>query len=150
VTNSNSNWAIDSGATRHFSGYIQDFPSLKRWLVPKAVRLANGSIFEALGYGDINLITTKGPYTLKDVWYTPEFTCRLISTYILNSCGIKVMLKNIDYTPNIRVLLSLKGRASRDSVISISQLPWHSQPIRLLVEMSCLLLSRQGSYSTTD
>jgi hypothetical protein len=95
VTNSNGNWVVDSGATRHFSGYIQDFtPSLKRWLVPKAVRLANGSIFEALGYGDINLITTKGPYTLKDVWYTPEFTCRLISTYILNSCGIRVILED--------------------------------------------------------
>ena len=67
---------------------------MKRWLVPKAVRLANGSIFESLRYGDITLVTTKGPYTLKDVWYTPEFTCRLISTYMLNSCGIKVTLDN--------------------------------------------------------
>jgi hypothetical protein len=94
VTNSNGNWVVDSGATRHFSGFIQDFLSVKRWLVPKAIRLANGSIFESLGYGDITLATTKGPYTLKDVWYTPEFTCRLISTYMLNSCGIKVTLDN--------------------------------------------------------
>jgi len=30
VTNSDSNWAVDSGATRHFSGYIYDFTALKR------------------------------------------------------------------------------------------------------------------------
>jgi hypothetical protein len=94
VTNSNSNWVVDSGATRHFSGYIQDFPSLKRWLVPRAVRLANRSIFESTGYSDINLVTTKGHYILKDVWYTPDFTCQLILTYILNSGGVKVTLDN--------------------------------------------------------
>jgi hypothetical protein len=51
VTNSNSNCAVDSGAICYFSGYIQDSPSLERWLVPKAVRLANRSIFEALDTG---------------------------------------------------------------------------------------------------
>jgi hypothetical protein len=94
VTNSNGNWAVDSRATRHFSGFIKDYTSFKRWLVPRKVQLANGSTFEASGYGDITLNTTKGPYALKDVWYTPEFTCRLVSTFVLNSCGIKVTLEN--------------------------------------------------------
>ena len=83
-------WTVDSAATHHYSGFTGDFTTLKRWAVPRTVRTADGSRFEALGYGNIELHTTCGPYTLQDTWYIPQFNCRLVSTTMLNDQGIAV------------------------------------------------------------
>jgi hypothetical protein len=63
-------WAIDSGATRHFSGFVGDFESIKRWNVLRIVRTADGSTNEALGYGPVRITTTLGQLLLPEVRYT--------------------------------------------------------------------------------
>ena len=87
-------WAIDSGATKHFSSYLQDFESIKRWNTPRIVRLADGSGIEAIGYGDVSIRTTICTVRLHDVWYAPKLACRLVSTTMLNNKGVSVLLKN--------------------------------------------------------
>jgi hypothetical protein len=112
VTNSDGSWAVDSGATRHYSGFTGDFTTLKRWATPRTVRTADGSIFEALGSGNIELRTTYGSYILRDAWYTPQFSCRLVSTAILNDDGIVVTLenRNVRATSGPNIVFTGSGR----------------------------------------
>lgn len=109
ATNSDKNWAVDSAATRHFSGYIHDFKTIKRWPTPRIVRTANNTPIEALGYGDIELYTTYGPYILRNVWWTPEFNCRLVSTSILNDGGVTVVLENRRLRATVSPNIVFKG-----------------------------------------
>ena len=46
---------LDSGATRHFSGIRSDFKTLKHWLNPEPVFVANSGTSEAIGIGLIEL-----------------------------------------------------------------------------------------------
>jgi hypothetical protein len=34
ATHPQKRWVVDSGATKHFSSYLQDFKSIKRWNTP--------------------------------------------------------------------------------------------------------------------
>ena len=86
-------WVVDSGASRHFSGYKDDFKSIKRWSSPRTVRVANGGSFEAVGTGEVQIKTTKGELILEGVWYAPGFPNRLVSTGILNDGGVEVIFK---------------------------------------------------------
>ena len=85
-------WAVDSGATRHFSSYLKDFESIKRWSTPRIVRLADGTGIEALGFGNITIITTCETIRLTAAWYAPGLSCRLISVCELNDKGVRVLL----------------------------------------------------------
>lgn len=80
-------WILDSGATRHFSGVLADFVTLKRWSSSRAVHIANKSTVQATGYGTVII----GSLELHDVWYVPEFkSTRLVSIMVLNDEGISV------------------------------------------------------------
>ena len=71
---------LDSGATRHFSGIRSDFKTLKHWLNPEPVFVANSGKSEAIGVGSIELQTSHGLVTFDNVWYAPDFgKTRLIS-----------------------------------------------------------------------
>ncbi|KAI0995609.1 hypothetical protein K3495_g12574 [Podosphaera aphanis] len=86
-----SGWKIDSGATRHFSGRLEDFSGLKRWSSTRNVSTANGNTCTSEGYGVCKL----GKLNLKDVWYVPEFKgIRLISVGALNKDGIGILFEN--------------------------------------------------------
>ena len=86
---------LDSGATRHCSGIRSDFKSLKHWLNPEPVFVANSGTSEAIGIGSIELQTSHGPVTFNNVWYAPDFgKTRLISIWELNKSGISVTFKN--------------------------------------------------------
>lgn len=44
-------WKIDSGASKHFSGKLSDFSSLKTWSSPKLVSIVDGNTCACEGYG---------------------------------------------------------------------------------------------------
>jgi hypothetical protein len=70
-------WILDSGASKHFSGMLNDFQRLKRWNDSHRVRLADGSYSQAEGIGQVKL----NHIILNDVWYVPDFgTTRLLSS----------------------------------------------------------------------
>ncbi|KAI1003627.1 hypothetical protein K3495_g4578 [Podosphaera aphanis] len=79
------------GATRHFSGRLEDFSGLKRWSSPRHVSTADGNTCTSEGYGVCKI----GYLTLKDVWYVPAFkNIKLISVGALNKDGISVIFEN--------------------------------------------------------
>ena len=86
---------LDSGATRHFSGIRSDFKTLKLWLNPEPVFVANSGKSEAIGIGSIELQTSHGPVTFDNVWYAPDFgKTRLISIWELSKSGVSITFKN--------------------------------------------------------
>jgi hypothetical protein len=101
--NPQAQWALDSGATHHYSGSVSDFgSSLKRWRLPRTITIANGMTVRAYGQGQIQLaIEQEGPYLmsttlqLRDAWYAPDFgNTRLISVSCLNDEGYELHFKN--------------------------------------------------------
>ena len=75
-----SQWALDSGASWHFTGILSDFVTLKRWSTERSVRIANGSFIPAIGHGVVQLPGLQ----LYDVWFVPQFkTTRLVSVRTL-------------------------------------------------------------------
>ena len=86
-------WALDSGASKHFTGVLSDLTNLKRWNSERSVRIANGTIVPAVGYGCVQL----GGLLLKEVWYVPQFkTTRLISVRTLMKSGYQVIFDDED------------------------------------------------------
>jgi len=87
LTTTSLAWALDSGATKHFTGDQSDLTYLKRWNTPRQVRTANGIIVPAIGYGQAQA----GSLRLKDVWLVPSFkTIKLISVRTLTQEGYSV------------------------------------------------------------
>ena len=83
-----TDWILDSGATRHFTGVMSDIQTLKRWSTSRPVRIADQRTVLAIGYGE----AVVGSLTLSEVWYVPEFgSIRMISVRALNENGIKVI-----------------------------------------------------------
>lgn len=83
-----TDWILDSGATRHFTGVMSDIQTLKQWSTSRPVRIADQRTVLATGYS----IAVVGSLTLNEVWYVPEFgSIRLISVRALNEDGIKVI-----------------------------------------------------------
>jgi hypothetical protein len=62
------NWVVDSGATRHFSNFREEFKAIKRWSTRKTVRVADGTTYTVDGYSSVIINTTYGPYKLREVW----------------------------------------------------------------------------------
>ena len=122
ANNPDSRWAIDSGATRHFTSYLKDFDSgsVKRWSTPRIVRLADGTGIEALGYGNITIITTCQTIRLTDAWYAPDLSCRLISVGELNDKGVSVLLEKRKLTATLGDTVLFKG-TSRNGLYYVDQ-----------------------------
>ena len=86
-------WALDSGASKHFSGILADFTFLKRWSSERSVRIANGTLIPALGYGHVQI----PGLLLRDVWYVPQFRdTRLISVRSLTQVGYRILFDEGD------------------------------------------------------
>src|SRR6185437_15402997 len=100
---STSHWVLDSGASKHIYGRISEFRTLKRFRGPRKIRIRDGILIDAYGYGPIVFPTTEGDLTLRDAWYAPKFDTNLVSVDALNDEGIEV-----------RFLLSKKVVATLD------------------------------------
>ena len=111
----NADWLIDSGASQHFSGYQTDFRTIKRWITPHKVEIANGAILGVEGYGNIVVPTRHGQLLLENVWYAPTFECRLISVSCLASTGHHVLFRNTG-----TVEIAHKDRPTKPIFIGIS------------------------------
>jgi hypothetical protein len=81
-------WFLDSGASKHFTGVLSNLSNFKRWNRPKSVRIANGSIANAIGYER----ATIGEMVLSEVWFIPTFgNTRLLSVSALDSEGYSIL-----------------------------------------------------------
>lgn len=71
-----SQWVLDSGASHHMTSNIHVFANLHILSEPINIGLTDRRIIVAEKAGKMNLV---GGLTLKEVLYTPTFTCNLIS-----------------------------------------------------------------------
>jgi hypothetical protein len=81
-------WFLDSGASKHFTGVLSDLSNFKSWNGPRPVRIANGSVANAIGYGRAMV----GEMVLSEVWFVPTFgTTRLLLVSALDNEGYSVL-----------------------------------------------------------
>ncbi|RFU23823.1 hypothetical protein B7463_g12518, partial [Scytalidium lignicola] len=62
--------------------------------MPKNVRVADGSTVEALGHGEVIILTTYGPIQIDNVWYAPRLCNRLLSTDTFNDSKVSVLFED--------------------------------------------------------
>lgn len=65
----NDIWILDSGASHHFTGSIENLTNVTYWDVPRKVKTVNHVYATSTAYG----IATIGNLTLRDVWYVKDF-----------------------------------------------------------------------------
>jgi hypothetical protein len=52
---------LDSGATKHFTGYKSDFTTFTTWAQPRPIHIADGKEAYAIGCGTISLKSATSP-----------------------------------------------------------------------------------------
>ncbi|RAL68310.1 hypothetical protein DID88_007040 [Monilinia fructigena] len=65
----NDIWILDSGASHHFTGSIENLSNVVQWGTPRRVKTANNAYSMSTAYGT----ATIGNFTLRDVWYVKDF-----------------------------------------------------------------------------
>ncbi|RAL64946.1 hypothetical protein DID88_001537 [Monilinia fructigena] len=86
----NDIWILDSGASHHFTGSIENLSNVVQWGTPRRVKTANNAYSMSTAYGT----ATIGNFTLRDVWYVKDFrNNQLISVGTLAETGRKVIFE---------------------------------------------------------
>ena len=78
----NSEWIVDSGASRHMCYDASVFEDYHQFSVRDQVRLGDGRVIEAVGCGNVRMTMMLNPpvsCTLKNVLYVPQLSCNLFS-----------------------------------------------------------------------
>ncbi|KAI9906288.1 hypothetical protein PsorP6_016486 [Peronosclerospora sorghi] len=83
---------LDSGASSHMTPFRADCISYRNISNPIAVTIADGACLNAVGVGDVKMVTIDGrEITVTEVLFIPNLDCRLISIPKLTSRGLDVM-----------------------------------------------------------
>ena len=90
-------WWIDSGASRHMTPKKNSLVNFKKFEAPSQVKLADNSILNSYGKGDVYLTvydgTEKVNVVLKDVLYVPKIQTKLLSLSSIIEKGAAVEFK---------------------------------------------------------
>ncbi|KAL4580716.1 hypothetical protein LXL04_016918 [Taraxacum kok-saghyz] len=111
-------WVMDSGASFHATHSREALWNLKEGDFGK-VRLANDEVLDVTGMGDIELKTSVGSWTLKDVRFIPSLKKQLISVGQLDELGHEVKFKNGQWKVVKGNLVIARGR-KRGSLYMVS------------------------------
>nr|GEW65321.1 hypothetical protein [Tanacetum cinerariifolium] len=95
-------WIIDSGASHHMTGIIEDLSNLKE-IVQWPVELPDGNIAMAKKEGDVCF---DNGFVLRNILYVPVLTCNLLSVPQLLDEGNCI----VQFAPNICVIQDLTSR----------------------------------------
>ena len=88
-----TNWVIDSGATCHMTHNISHITNYVKFSSPRDVKLGDGNVVDALGYGDVLLSYAINDFKgvlLKDVLFVPLLSTNLFSIPICTAKGFRV------------------------------------------------------------
>lgn len=89
-----SDWVLDTGATRHFCKNKDLFHDFEEASEGECVYMGNSSVAGVLGKGKILLKFTSGKtLCLSNVLYVPSLRRNLVSGYLLNNAGLKIVLE---------------------------------------------------------
>ena len=79
-----SPFILDSGATCHISPFSSDFVSI-RSITPHPIKGLGGLSIDAIGVGDVTLRSHTESLILRDVFFVPQSSVRLVSIFLLNN-----------------------------------------------------------------
>jgi hypothetical protein len=83
VDETDEDWFIDNGATKHVSNRTDIYKSFAEFSVPHTVSTAGGETLKAIGKGNVEVVSRVGNhqynFTLGDVWYVPGIQRNLFS-----------------------------------------------------------------------
>jgi len=90
IVQSDNDWWVDSGASKHVCKDRSLFKTLVLVEDGKVLYMANTSIVDVKGIGQVELVFTfRKTLTLNDVFYVPEVRKTLVSDFLLNKFGFK-------------------------------------------------------------
>ncbi|KAI9919518.1 hypothetical protein PsorP6_017398 [Peronosclerospora sorghi] len=85
-------WLLDGGASSHMTPFRADYISYRSISNPIAVTIADGACLNAVGVGDVKMVTIDGrEITVTEVLFIPNLDRRLISIPKLTYRGLDVM-----------------------------------------------------------
>ncbi|KAL0453364.1 UNVERIFIED_CONTAM: hypothetical protein Slati_1314500 [Sesamum latifolium] len=94
LVENDTDWILDTGASRHFCSNKELFQELQEAHVDEYIFMGNSTTAEVLGKGKVFLKLTSGKtLTLNDVLYVPSLRRNLISGSLLNKAGLKIVLE---------------------------------------------------------
>ena len=111
-------WVMDSGASFHATHSSEALRNLKEGDFGK-VRLANDEVLDVTGMGDMDIVTSVGSWTLKDVRVIPSLKKQLISVGQLDEQGHEVKFGNGQWKVVKGNLVITRGR-KRGSLYMVS------------------------------
>ncbi|KAI9919625.1 hypothetical protein PsorP6_017770 [Peronosclerospora sorghi] len=106
-------WLLDSGASSHITPFRADYISYRNISNPIAVTIADGACLNAVGVGDVKMVTIDGrEITVTEVLFIPNLDRRLISIPTLTSRGLDVMFghRSCDIMKNDKLWVSVPRR----------------------------------------
>ena len=93
---SSATWIIDSGASHHLSGNRQAFRNFQPLRKPVAVRIADGTFYNAVGSGMIHFNLQSGKLLTLEALYVPAFGVSLLSVRMLIRAGFHIAFREDD------------------------------------------------------
>ncbi|KAI9921836.1 hypothetical protein PsorP6_000733 [Peronosclerospora sorghi] len=110
-------WLLDSRASSHKTTFRADYISYRNISNPIAVKIAEGACLNAVGVGDVKMVTIDGrEITVTEVLFIPNLDRRLISIPKLTFRGLDVMFghRKCDIMKNGKLWEDMSGYCHKD------------------------------------
>ena len=112
ITHGNNDWVIDSGASKHITGFKESFVKLSEHESPDKVKLRDEYRYPIKGSGESSYKLESGnSITMKDVLFVPRLKKNLLCISALNAKGMRVAFV---YG---QVLMWPKGKSFDDAIV---------------------------------
>ena len=112
VSNSPKGWWVDTGATRHVCPDKSLFHTFKEATGDEKLYMGNAATADIKGEGDVILKWTSGKeLTLSKVLYVPDLRKSLVSGWLLNKFGFRLVFESDQFVLTKRGLFVGKGYA---------------------------------------
>ncbi|KAD2805289.1 hypothetical protein E3N88_38666 [Mikania micrantha] len=112
VTNNTNEWWVDTGATRHVCHDRMLFNTFKEVTGDQKLFMGNAAIANIKGEGNVILKWISGKeLTLSNVLYVPEMHKSLVSGWLLNKHGFRLVFESDKFVLTMRGMFAGKGYA---------------------------------------
>ena len=91
ITHGSNDWLIDSGASKHMTGFEESFVNLSKHQSPHKVKLGNDYQYPIKGSGEASYkLDSRKSMNMKDVLFEPGLKKNLLSISALDAKGMRV------------------------------------------------------------
>ena len=112
ISHGSNDWLIDSGASKHMTGFKESFVKLFEHEPPHKVKLGDNYQYPIKGRGESSYKLDSGKsIKMKDVLFVPKLKKNLLSIFALDAKGMRVVF--VDG----QALMWPKGKSFDDAVV---------------------------------